>query len=80
MTRLEILKKISEIFEDVLDIENIAITELTTASDVEGWDSLNHINIMVHVQKEFNVKFNLKEMASFKNIGDMISAIEEKLS
>lgn len=79
MERKEILKKINDIFIDTLDDEDIVIEEVTTANDVEDWDSLTHIMLIVAVEKEFKIKFGSKEILSWKNVGEMMNAIEAKL-
>jgi len=71
----EILKKVQDIFIDVLEDDNIVLRYNTTADDIEGWDSLNHIVLIVEIEKEFNFKFKLEEIQSFKNIGEMCDII-----
>lgn len=74
-----ILKKVNNIFKDVLDDKKIKINEKTTASDVQDWDSLTHIQLVVAIEKFFKIKFTSSELIKFKNVGDMVSAISEKL-
>ncbi|MBK8611315.1 MAG: acyl carrier protein [Chitinophagaceae bacterium] len=76
--RIDLLKQINDIFIDVLDNEEIAITESTTADDVEDWDSLSHIQLVVAVEKHFKIRFNSKEIQSWNNVGEMINCILEK--
>lgn len=79
MERKEILEKLEDIFRTILDDEEeLHLTEPTTANDVESWDSLSHIQIVVAVEKNFNVKFSSKEILSWSNIGEMIDSIIEK--
>ena len=80
MNRTEILQQIEAIFKDVLDDENIVLTETTTADDVEGWDSLTHIQLIVAIEKHFKIKFSSKEILSWKNVGEMLDAIFSKLN
>lgn len=75
MQKEEILKKVQDIFIDVLEDDNIVLRYNTTADDIEGWDSLNHIVLIVEIEKEFNFKFKLEEIQSFKNIGEMCDII-----
>jgi acyl carrier protein len=77
-TREEALTQIIEVFKDVLDDENITLSESTTASDVEDWDSLNHIQLVVAVEKKFKVRFTSKEIQSWANVGEMITCILSK--
>ena len=78
MKRNEILKKVNEVFIDVLE-EEISINEEYSSYDVDGWDSLNHIMLIVETEKKFNIKFNSSEITSWENVGKMIDCIEEKL-
>lgn len=79
MERNNILEKLTEIFRDVLDDEEIVLSEETTADDIEGWDSLNHINIIASVEIDFDVKFEMFTYASMKKIADIINYIEAQL-
>jgi len=78
MNNTEILQQIETIFKDVLDEENVTLTETTTANDVEGWDSLTHIQLIVAIEKHFKIKFSSKEILSWKNVGEMIDCINTK--
>lgn len=78
MEQTEILQKVQEIFRDVLDNEDIELTTETSADDVEDWDSLTHIQLIVAVEKEFKIKFNSKEILSWRNVGEMIDCILQK--
>lgn len=78
MEQTEILQKVQEIFRDVLDNEDIELTLETSADDVEDWDSLTHIQLIVAVEKEFKIKFNSKEILSWRNVGEMIDCILQK--
>ena len=76
---MNILKKLEVIFRDVFDDEDIVLTNETTANDIEDWDSLAKINLLVAIKKEFKINFNLEEVSKYKNVGDMVNAIKEKL-
>jgi acyl carrier protein len=78
ITREEALTQIIEVFHDVLDDDTIVLKEETTASDVEEWDSLNHIQLVVAVEKKFKVRFTSKEIQSWANVGEMITCILSK--
>ena len=79
MSHEAILKKLNEIFCDVFDDESIVIGRETTADDIEDWDSLEQINIINICEKEFGVKFNMKEVSALKNVGEMVDIISSKL-
>lgn len=79
MTREEILNEISNVFADTLDEDKIALTESSTADEVEGWDSLTHVQLVVAVERKFKVRFTAKEIQSWKNVGEMIDSITSKL-
>jgi acyl carrier protein len=77
MDRSELLKQINTIFNDTLD-EEVKIDEITTANDVEEWDSLNHIQLVVAIEKHFKIRFNSKEIQSWNNVGEMLNCIQDK--
>lgn len=79
MERSEILKKVNEVFIDNLDNDDIVLTESSTADDIEEWDSLTHVQLVVAVEKKLNIRFNAKEIQSWKNVGEMIDSISTKL-
>jgi acyl carrier protein len=80
MDKNEILKKVNAIFIDVLDDENIVLTYETTANDVEDWDSLNHIQLVVAIEKQFKIRFTSKEIQSWNNVGEMVNSVSLKLN
>lgn len=78
MTREEVFERLQPVFRDVFDDEEITVTDETTAADIEDWDSLEHINLVVAVEKEFGFKFNMGEVNTMKNVGAMVDIILEK--
>jgi acyl carrier protein len=79
MNKDQILKEVNEIFIDVLDNEDIKLTTETSAKDIEEWDSLNHIQLVVAIEKHFKQRFTASEIQSWKNVGEMCDAIQKKL-
>lgn len=72
------IEKICEILRDFFDDESIVIDENSAAKDVEGWDSLANVQIMLSIEEEFGVTFDLDDMVKFKCIGDIVECIERK--
>lgn len=74
-----IWQKLTDIFRDVFDDDEIAIRPETTAEDIIEWDSLSHIQLLVAIEKAFDgVKFNTGEVANLKNVGEMVEVIKHK--
>ena len=76
----EIIKQVNDIFIDVLDNEDIKLTPETSAKDVEDWDSLNHIQLIVAIEKHFKLRFNTNEINSWKNVGEMCENIQKRVN
>lgn len=76
---MNICEELNAIFCEVFDDEDIEIATETTADEVDGWDSLSHVNLIVAVETHFNIKFNQKELLTFKNVGDLMRSIESKI-
>lgn len=79
MEKREILQRLTKIIGQVLGNDQISLTPDTTADDVPGWDSFNHINIIVGAEVEFGIKFNASELEDLKNVGDFTALIEKRL-
>ena len=71
MTHAEVLDALTNVFRDVFD----DINDQTTANDIEDWDSLEHINLIEAVEKEFNMRFQMREVSGMKNVGEMVDII-----
>ena len=78
MNKIEILKKLTAIFCEVFNDSSLILRDEMTASDVENWDSLTHMIMISKVEEGFGVKFKLKELNKLKQVGDIISILEEK--
>jgi acyl carrier protein len=79
MTTEEIVAQLNPVFKNVMDNDDIVVTLQTIASDIEEWDSLTHIQLIVAIEKHFKIRFNSSEIISFKNVGDMVNSIRLKL-
>ncbi len=79
MVRQDVLNQVNSIFIDVLDKKDINLTDETSARDIEEWDSLAHIHLIVAIERKFNIRFSSKDMQSWENVGEMIDCICEKL-
>ena len=75
----EVIKQVNDIFRRELDNDDIVIGYETTANDVEEWDSLSHIMLVVAIEKHFKIRFTSGEIQSFKNGGEMCEAILKKI-
>jgi acyl carrier protein len=76
----DVMNTLTDVFREVFDDPAICLTTETTADEVEGWDSLSHINLIVTVETRFNIRFKQKEALSFKNVGELAQSIEKKLA
>jgi len=80
MEKKEILAQLNEIFKQELDNDDITLTYESTGYDIEEWDSLSHIHLVVAAEKHFKIKFTTAEIQNFKKAGEMCDCIEQKLS
>ena len=79
MDRSEILHQLHGIFVDALDSDDVKLTNETTADEVEGWDSLTHIQLVVGIEKHFKIRFTSQEIQRWKNVGELVESIHNKL-
>ncbi len=80
MRREEILNQMLPIFKGVLDNEDIELSDDTTADDIDEWDSLSQIQLVLALEEHFNIKMKAKEIMECDNVGDMIDYIRRKMS
>ena len=79
MEKIEVKKKLTEIFRKVFNDSNLEISDELTANDVENWDSLSHMLLITEVEETYSIKFRLKELNKMRNVGDMIDVISSKI-
>ena len=75
MTREEVYERLNEVFREVFDDETIELHDETTAEDIDGWDSFEHINLVVAVQDEFSFKIPMGKVVTMENVGEMVDII-----
>ncbi len=74
----DILARLTDVFRDVFDDEAVAVDRSTTAADVDGWDSLAHIRLILSVERAFAIKLTASEIAKLKSVGDLVDLIARK--
>ena len=79
MSREEVIAKVTNVFRDIFDDNNLTINDKTTANDIEGWDSLTHITLISTIAEEFGINFDMSDVVKVENVGDMIDSIMGKL-
>jgi len=77
---MEIIQQLQLVFRDVFDDDSIVLTEVMSAKDIDEWDSLTHVQLIVAVECEFDVEFETAEISELKNVGDFITLIQKKLN
>jgi len=75
---LDTKERLQEVFQDVFDDDEIELSDETTADDIDAWDSLTHVQLIVAVEKEFGLKFSTVEVMKLKNVGEFIALINKK--
>ena len=78
MDREKIRAKLTGVFQDVFDDDSIELADKTTADDIDGWDSLEHITLISAVEKAFKMRFTMKEVSGMKNVGEMMDILAER--
>lgn len=78
MDRQEILKKLEEIFKDVFDNDSLVLTENMMSNDIEEWDSLHQISILVAAEDEFDIKLAISDTQHLENIGALVDLIVQR--
>ena len=78
MAESDIYAQLTQIFEDVFDDDSIIVTPALSAKDVDGWDSLTHIRVILAVEKAFKVKFSTSEIGKMETVGDLVTLIKAR--
>jgi acyl carrier protein len=78
MTRKEILSKISELLSEIVEQDGLELTDQTTAEDVVGWDSDNHVRLMMAIEAELGIRFDLEELNAPENVGALVTLVQGK--
>ena len=79
MTRNEVFEEVRKIFRDNFDDDDLVIVDETNSSDIEDWDSIEHINLVIAMEKKFDLKFNIREVGKLANVGEMVDLIVSML-
>lgn len=79
MSRADITAKLQDIFRDVFDDETIILSDDMTSDDIEDWDSLSHINLIVEIEAAFDISLTTIESIEAQNVGELIDIIQKKL-
>lgn len=77
---MRVMELLEPIFREVFDDDSISLRPEMTADDVDGWDSLSHVNLIVAIEHRFKIRFSQKELLTFRNVGDLIQSIAQKAS
>ncbi len=72
------LEELQKIFREVFDDATLVITPETSAIDIEAWDSLSHLNLVMAMEKEFDIQFDFEELNALRNVGEMMTLIQKK--
>jgi acyl carrier protein len=78
MDEPQIYARLTQIFEDVFDEDSIKVTPGLTAKDVDGWDSLTHIRLILTIEKAFKIKFSTSEIGKLENVGALVALIKAR--
>lgn len=78
--RPAIFEVLNDIFADVLDLDEVALQDDTTADDIEEWDSLSHIRLVVSIEQHYGVKFTTAEIEALNSVGHLVDRIQEKIT
>ncbi len=78
MTKQEALEALTPVFRDVFDDDSIELTEETTAADIDGWDSVEHFNLISEIERTFRMRFQMREVSGMANVGELAEIVAER--
>jgi acyl carrier protein len=79
MSETEVLQKLNDIFRDLFELPELELNPSMSAADIDEWDSVNHVMLVVEIERQFKVKFHTAEVEEMKNVGDLVHMIVDKL-
>lgn len=79
MEKQEIMERINQVFRTIFNDESLSVTDETTAADIPDWDSMQHINLLSMIEREFDIMFEVDEIVTIEKVGDIRTTIEKKL-
>jgi acyl carrier protein len=77
---VDVLSRVTDVFREVFDDEELTVARETTAADVSGWDSLMHVRLVLALEKAFGVRFSSSEVASLANVGELVDVLDRKVT
>lgn len=80
MNRDEVFAELTDIFRNNFDDDSIELSDDTASTDIEGWDSMEQVNLLVIIQERFKIKFNIEQINAMKNVGEMANYILQKVN
>ncbi len=78
MSETQIYETLNGIFRDIFDDESLVVTANTRAADVPGWDSANHLQVILATEMKFGIKFTTTEVESLRSVGDLVRMVQQK--
>jgi acyl carrier protein len=76
--KAQVYERLTQVFQDIFDDDSISVTPELSAKDVDGWDSVTHIRLMLTVEKAFKIKFSTSEISNLKDVGDLVTLIKAR--
>lgn len=74
------MEDLTTVFRNVFEDDEIVLTNETTSNDIDGWDSLSHVVLIIAIENHFNIKFTTKELLTFNNVGDLLGGIIRRIT